>query len=731
MAYASITKIEKFTSKEDNVQVWLNDMEKAITANGWNNNREFKIAFLEYFNNNNSINCLANIFTIIKQKETEAVITYLGPIQADYFTALQILNQFIYGLYSSFFQCIYPMHPQTLQNTVTNTRDFKLAELEANYAQAINLVMNELSDLNSKLKQLIMSIIIIIQSAVATRNTYLSELSTQPSIISTKLLTYDTTANLSTTNLLALSTHHLSTTVLAHLLATVSSNLSISTNSNTTIKLISKWNPKAKTNTTKLEIVDGSSPTDLHLETGYTQNLSSQNYLSHLVTPKDALFNNIETNQIQPLTTNNIPPATIMENELLVAIFSFKIEELAETSLFSEVTLEEKLITAIYTDAKIDGHSIKLILDSGSAGSIITRQLMNHTKIITADGATKTPIGEIDNLFIKVNDIIIPIKVLNTQELQINQNDQHICIPIMCGHFKPIITSLTPLIKLEEEEKKPTWEVYQVFWADIKHNKLLPILSWNDKGKERREKELTRETNQSYWNKENKPINSCISELKSTFNPDSNFDNDDNKNNSSSLAQNDYENNNDLNFDSNPETYIALLDFSKKQELRWYSDNNESIMLKQAHDTDAGFNLRYLGKDPIKLEPHSHICIDLKVVLEIPTTTMIQLASKSSLAKKGINIKEKIIDTGYVRNIIAILQNNSEKAYIIEPNEKITQAIFLPLVKVVQLVLVRNKKELGITVREIQSFKSTSRINIPVNMAEEEIADKKKIIFTH
>ncbi|KAG9305504.1 hypothetical protein G9A89_006474 [Geosiphon pyriformis] len=40
--------------------------------------------------------------------------------------------------------------------------------------------------------------------------------------------------------------------------------------------------------------------------------------------------------------------------------------------------LEEKPITAMYTDAKIDGHPIKFILNSGSAGSIITKQLMNQ-----------------------------------------------------------------------------------------------------------------------------------------------------------------------------------------------------------------------------------------------------------------------------------------------------------------------------------------------------------------
>ncbi|KAG9285504.1 hypothetical protein G9A89_006492 [Geosiphon pyriformis] len=153
-------------------------------------------------------------------------------------------------------------------------------------------------------------------------------------------------------------------------------------------------------------------------------------------------------------------------------------------------------------------------------------------------------------------------------------------------------------------------------------------------------------------------------------------------------------------------------------------------MPERAHDTDAGFDLRYPGKDVIKLEPHLCTCIDLKIALEILATTMVQLASKSSLAKKGINIKERIIDAEYLGNIIAMLQNDSEKIYVIEPNEKIVQTIFLPLIKIAQLVSVGNREELGITVRRIQEFGLMGRVDIPVNIVEEEIIDKREIIST-
>ncbi|KAG9302269.1 hypothetical protein G9A89_008760 [Geosiphon pyriformis] len=142
--------------------------------------------------------------------------------------------------------------------------------------------------------------------------------------------------------------------------------------------------------------------------TRYTQNLSSQNYLSLLVTPEDISPNNIKPNQKQPLT-NNIPPATVTNDKLLTAIFSFKLEKLTSTSLFSEVMLKEKPITTMYMDAKMDSHPIKLILNIDHTAS---------TRIIMADKITKTPIGEIDNFPFEVNSIITPIKVLVMEATQ-------------------------------------------------------------------------------------------------------------------------------------------------------------------------------------------------------------------------------------------------------------------------------------------------------------------------
>ncbi|KAG9304237.1 hypothetical protein G9A89_019799 [Geosiphon pyriformis] len=57
------------------------------------------------------------------------------------------------------------------------------------------------------------------------------------------------------------------------------------------------------------------------------------------------------------------------------------------------------------------------------------------------------------------------------------------------------------LIKFEEEKTKPTWEAYQVSWADVNHNKLPPILAWdnNDNRKEKQREEPIWEATINTW----------------------------------------------------------------------------------------------------------------------------------------------------------------------------------------------------------------------------------------
>ncbi|KAG9305533.1 hypothetical protein G9A89_003596 [Geosiphon pyriformis] len=270
MAYAPITKLDNFTTIQaipyffkDTTNLWYQSL-----INKPQDFNVFKVEFLRYFSNNNCINWLANTFSTIKQEETEAVTTYMGrfhqnlrqiqAIDTNYFTAPQILNQFIHGLCSSILQHVCPLHPDIFQDTVTHARDFKSAKSEANHAQVVNLVINRSSDLDSKLKQFSNTINQKIEGYLKRvfATTVVNKITLEPTIsdsesllksrpISNHLPANDAAINLSTASILI---SNLSTAATGNLSATAPNNLSApTTNSNTTPKPHSNNIRKPKT----------------------------------------------------------------------------------------------------------------------------------------------------------------------------------------------------------------------------------------------------------------------------------------------------------------------------------------------------------------------------------------------------------------------------------------------------------------------------------------------------
>ncbi|KAG9284019.1 hypothetical protein G9A89_022793 [Geosiphon pyriformis] len=236
-----------------------------------------------------------------------------------------------------------------------------------------------------------------------------------------------------------------------------------------------------------------------------TQNPNFQNYLSLLITPKDATTNNLESNSLQTTLINNISPTTVTKNKSLAAIFPFELEKTINPPLFSRAVLEKKPITMMYTNVKVDGHSIKLILDT--------------------DGVTKTPIGEIDNFPIEVNGIIVPIKVLVMEATQyqalIGNNwlsslartvDTHGYQPSAINYNKlpPILAWDNNDNGKKKQRKEPTWKATIDAWTNNNQSEMPPILDWKEKNKEKkkgREENISEETTTteeitSGWEKE-------------------------------------------------------------------------------------------------------------------------------------------------------------------------------------------------------------------------------------
>ncbi|KAG9293528.1 hypothetical protein G9A89_005531 [Geosiphon pyriformis] len=156
-----------------------------------------------------------------------------------------------------------------------------------------------------------------------------------------------------------------------------------------------------------------------------------------------------------------------------------------------------------------------------------------------------------------------------------------------------------------------------------------------------------------------------------------------------------------------PTTPIYLLKKQSPLQLKYFDNHGQEIRPEKAHEIDAGYNLKYPEKDTLILQLKSLTKINLKIALEIPPGAMVQIAFRSLLASKGINIREEVIDVGYTGNIIIMLQNETDKPFKIEHAEKIAQAIYLPLINILGLQSVNNRKQLGKSERGTQDFGST------------------------
>ena len=128
-----------------------------------------------------------------------------------------------------------------------------------------------------------------------------------------------------------------------------------------------------------------------------------------------------------------------------------------------------------------------------------------------------------------------------------------------------------------------------------------------------------------------------------------------------------------------------------------------ALMPTRGHNTDAGLDLR----TPVTCVayPHSSICIDTGVHVEIPEGYCGLLKSKSGLNTKFMIQTEGVIDAGYTGSIVVPVYNHSDEPYIFGAGDKITQLVIVPIL-LPELELVDSLEE---TDRGDNGFGSTGK----------------------
>ncbi|KAG9307168.1 hypothetical protein G9A89_016996 [Geosiphon pyriformis] len=503
-----ITKISEFNGKN------IETITKAGDANGWNATRmlktipyflketarewfenlaalfndwnAFKAVFLEQFTDNNTSITLRNHFRNIKQEPSESVMTYIGKFNKllrwirqletnNYYSDAQILDQFIAGLKDKLIKKVCPHTPEDLNSAIQHAKRYKMAMKEANCTKLVNLAIGETSSAaKEKIDQLTKKV----------KNYFTNQQQQQPQ-------RYQPPQRRNQNNFALLSNNQ-------------PQNCHYS-------RISGHWKRDSRptTNPTAIPTTTHTTLSSICLKTDYTKSIHitkpipSKQQLNHyhtqpsyLTMPEEQDFHHTALSesraaaQQQQNSSHNhttIPPAQIAENANLSDIFPFEFEANESPFLLSNAAAnEQKAITAMYTEAEVEGKPIHLILDSGSAGSIITYQLMQQLKrnvdrlaqtvIITADGIKKTPVGEIDNFLFTLDGITIPVKVLVMDApqyqalLTISYQGQHAQVPVIYGTFNKR-SEKALAFEFEPEEEKPIIETFMAFgstsnWAN-------------------------------------------------------------------------------------------------------------------------------------------------------------------------------------------------------------------------------------------------------------------------
>ncbi|KAG9291888.1 hypothetical protein G9A89_012173 [Geosiphon pyriformis] len=479
MATAYIAKIPEFTGEDNDTspQEWLDKVQKAGDANGWiaarmlkaipyflqetagewfenleklfENWQAFKHAFLQQFTDNNTFITFRNCFHNIKQETSES---------------------FIAGLKDKLIKKVRPHAPADLATAIRHAKSYEMAMEETNHTKLVNLAIGKTS------------------SAAEKKIDQLTKKDTGNKIVGN----YKETNKTGVINI-TLHYNNPITNLYHHLI--IHQDHKIKTQQYQQPLPIQPYQTpptqQYQVLARRLNNHNRINPNNQLVPRNSGQQRPSHYHTqpSYLTIPEELDFQQtaFSEGEIAAPRSNSsnhtILPAQIAQNANLSDIFPFEFEANESPFLLSNAAVnEQKAITAMYTEATVEGKPICLILDSGSAGSIITYQLMQQLKqnvdrpaqtvIVIADGMKKTPVREIDDFSFSINGITISVKseMIETQELKILYQGQYTIVPATCGTFNKR-SEKAPVFEFEEEKEMPLTETYMALgstsnWAE-------------------------------------------------------------------------------------------------------------------------------------------------------------------------------------------------------------------------------------------------------------------------
>jgi len=124
--------------------------------------------------------------------------------------------------------------------------------------------------------------------------------------------------------------------------------------------------------------------------------------------------------------------------------------------------------------------------------------------------------------------------------------------------------------------------------------------------------------------------------------------------------------------------------------LKFYKIREDAKLPVRAHATDAGMDLFYcpspgkylLAEDgEFWVPPRGSRVLPIGLKTEVPPGYMLEIKNKSGIAsKRQLLVGACVVDPGYDGEIFVNLHNVGNETQIIQPGEKIAQAVLVPVV---------------------------------------------------
>lgn len=136
--------------------------------------------------------------------------------------------------------------------------------------------------------------------------------------------------------------------------------------------------------------------------------------------------------------------------------------------------------------------------------------------------------------------------------------------------------------------------------------------------------------------------------------------------------------------------------------------NPKAIIPQSGTPGSAGYDLYACLDEPIEIYPHGTIKINTGIAIAIPPAFWLGIFARSGLATKyGLRPANctGVIDSDYRGPIIVALHNDSDEIQIVEPNDRIGQAILMPRYPIVW----NEVEDLDETSRNANGFGSTGK----------------------